>query len=407
MSKKSYKRWKAPNNWSVNVALGAAIIAASAIGNLCFAQNFAVEKLNEQVVMIGAGQDGRVQLETTVFKPPGAGPFPLVIMNHGKEPGNPKLQKRDRFLSLSKEFVKRGYAVVVPMRTGFSKSRGEYSDFGCNMTSNGHLQANDLQNTLEYLQTQTWVDKDRIVVAGQSYGGLATMAFGTRKFPGVKGLINFSGGLRADGGNCQWQQALVTAFSSYGRQSTLPSLWFYGANDSYFNHGIAAQLHHAYVNAGGNARLVAFGAFKNDAHGMVGSRDGVKIWWPETEKFLREIGMPTQQLFALADDIPIPKSDYAAIDNIDAIPYLKDKGREAYRTFLSKSLPRAFAVSASGEWSWAEEGEDPVERVLANCKSTADQPCRLYAVDDYVVWTDNGTVAPQQQALSSELTSGQ
>ena len=27
---------------------------------------------------------GSVQLETTVYKPPGMGPFPLVIINHGK-----------------------------------------------------------------------------------------------------------------------------------------------------------------------------------------------------------------------------------------------------------------------------------------------------------------------------------
>ena len=56
--------------------------------------------------------------------------------------------------------------------------------------------------------------------------------------------------------------------------SRLPSLWFYGANDSYFNQELVNRLYHAYAGAGGHARLVAYGAFKNDAHGMVGSRDG-------------------------------------------------------------------------------------------------------------------------------------
>ncbi len=390
-------------------ALGV-LLGTSVFGVLCQAQEVTLSaSLNERIVMIMSGSGAAASaLETTIFKPPGSGPFPLVIMNHGKDPGDPHLQKRDRFVVLSREFVKRGYAVMVPMRKGFSRSSGEYADYGCNMTDNGYLQADDLQSTVDYATRQPWIDKNRIVLAGQSYGGLATMAFGTRRFPGVRGLINFAGGLRTDGGDCQWQNALINAFTNYGSRGAIPSLWFYGQNDSYFNPEMAARMHSAYVNAGGNARLVAYGAFKSDAHGMIGSRDGVKVWWPETEKFLRQIGMPVEEKIALAEDLPIAKSDYAAIDNVDAIPYLKEKGREAYRTFLTKSLPRAFALSATGSWSWAEDGDDPAERVLAYCQNSSKQPCKLYAVDDYVVWKDAPPVmaqgrnaSPTQQGSSS------
>jgi dienelactone hydrolase len=394
-------------NWKIKSAIEFTIIGFSLLTGLCFAQNLTAQnltldaRLDEQVVMVPASLSGSsVELETTVFKPPGQGPFPLVVMNHGKEPGNPHLQKRDRFLVISREFVKRGYAVVIPMRKGFAKSTGNYVEDGCNMEGNGRLQADDLQAALEYFLKQSWVDKDRILIAGQSYGGLATMAFGTRNFPGVKGLINFAGGLRADGGSCQWQSALVDAFADYGAKSTVPSLWFYGANDSYFGPDIAVRMLNAYVASGGNARLVAYGAFKRDAHAMAGSRDGVKIWWPETEKFLQQIGLPTQEVIALADDMAVPKSDFAAISNVDAIPYLRDTGREAYRVFLTKSSPKAFAVSPGGAWSWAEEGDDPVERVLADCQSSSRQPCKVYAVDNNVVWT--GTpVAPSTATASS------
>lgn len=377
-------------SWNIRNIITAATIGLSLISAACFAQEMtAGAKLDEQIMMVPAIIDNAsIELETTIFRPPGAGPFPLVIMNHGKEAGDPHHQRRDRFLAVSKEFVKRGYAVVIPMRKGFSKSTGQYVEDGCNMTGNGQLQADDLQSALEYFLKQSWVDKNHIIVAGQSYGGLATIAFGTRNFPGVKGLINFAGGLRTDGGSCQWQTSLVNAFANYGSKSTVPSLWFYGQNDTYFNPAIASRMYNAYVASGGKAKLVAYGPFKTDAHGMVGSRDGVKIWWPETEKFLQKIGMPTAEVLALAEDKPIAKSDFSTIDNVDAIPYLKDKGRDAYRVFLTKSSPRAFAVSPSGAWSWAEEGDDPVERVLANCRNSSRQPCKLYAVDDYVVWTD-------------------
>lgn len=385
-------------NRNVRNVFNAALIGLSLLSGICFAQEAMVSaKLDEQVMMVPAfSGNASVELQTTIFRPPGPGPFPLVIMNHGKEPGNPHLQRRDRFLAISKEFVKRGYAVVIPMRKGFAKSTGQYVEDRCDMQGNGQLQADDLQGALEYFLKQDWVDKDRILIAGQSYGGLATMAFGTRHFPGVKGLINFAGGLRTDGGTCQWQASLVDAFANYGSRSSVPSLWFYGENDTYFNPAIASRMYNAYVASGGKAKLVAYGPFKRDAHGMAGSRDGVKIWWPETEKFLQQVGMPTAEVIALAEDAPIAKSDFAEIDNVDAIPYLKDKGREAYRVFLSKSSPKAFAVSSSGAWSWAEEGDDPTARVLANCQNSSRQPCKLYAVDDYVVWTDTPSEPPAQ-----------
>ncbi|MES2832823.1 MAG: CocE/NonD family hydrolase [Pseudomonadota bacterium] len=343
----------------------------------------------EQVIMIPtASSKPGVELETTIYRPPGEGPFPVLIMNHGKARGNPRHQERDRFVAISREFVKRGYAVVVPMRTGFSNSGGNYVDDGCSLTTNGQTQANDIQSVVEHLNKQSWVSKDRIVVAGQSHGGLATLAFGTRNISGIRGLINFAGGLKTDSGPCQWKLALAGAFADYGAKTRIPSLWFYGANDSYFDPALAATLHEAFVSAGGSARLIAFSAFKQDAHAMSGSRDGVKIWWPETERFLKQLGMPTDEVVSLGAEPRLPKTAYAAIDNIDAIPYLQQHGREQYKVFLGKSAPRAFAVSTSGGWSWAEDGDDPIARVLASCQRSSGQPCTLYAIDDDVVWNN-------------------
>lgn len=363
------------------------------------------QALNEQVMMIPVAADhGRTQLETTIFRPPGAGPFPLLVMNHGKALGDTHQQPRDRFLVISREFVRRGYAVAIPMRRGFAKSGGDYVETGCDMTQNGLRQADDLQAALTYLAEQDWVDRERIVVAGQSYGGLASIAFGARQFPGVRGLINFAGGLRVHGGSCQWQASLVHAFAEYGRQARVPSLWFYGANDSHFGPDLAANMFNAYTTAGGNGRLVAYGAFKSDAHMMSGSHEGVKIWWPETEKFLQSIGMPTEASVQLADEVRPPKSDFAPLQNVEAVPYLREEGRNAYRAFLGKGFPRAFAIAPGGAWSWAEDGDDPAAQVLANCERSAAQPCTLYAVDDAVVWpaaTRTVDAAPASATLAS------
>ena len=249
--------------------------------------------LTEQVISIPASSESTlVMLETTIFKPNGDGPFPILIMNHGKAPGDPHLQARARYLVISREFVKRGYAVIIPMRKGFADSTGDYAAAeGCNTTETGLQQAKNIQDVLDYVVQQPWADKSRVLIAGQSHGGLSAIAFGTHHVAGVRGLINFAGGTRVK--NCLWRERLVDAFTYYGARTSLPSLWFYGANDSYFNPELAASMLTAYNHAGGHATLIAYGPFKSDSHPMSSSPDGVAIWWPETEKFLKSLDLPT------------------------------------------------------------------------------------------------------------------
>jgi len=348
-------------------------------------------RLNEQIIKIPAGRAQDVQLETTVFRPSGPGPFPLLIVNHGKAPGNPKLQARDRFIYLATAFVRRGYAVMVPMRTGFANSTGKFVEYGCNMTANGYEQAGDIADAVRYARSQPWVDKEHIVLAGQSFGGLASMAAATQEMPGVRGVMNFAGGLKVHGDLCDWRGALVKAFSEYGRRNKVPSMWMYGANDSYFGPELVARMHSAFKTAGGKAELVAYGPFKKDAHGLLGNRDGATVWLPEVERFLGEIGMPTREVYAVAEPPPQRPTHYASLEDIDAVPFVPQRGREQYREFLKKATPRAFAISSTGSWGWAEEGENTNEKALAACQAASKEPCRLYSVDNDIVWPEQGT----------------
>ena len=361
-------------------------------------------RMNERVIQVPAGDNGAVLLETTVFQPDGAGPFPLIVINHGKDSGRPSLQQRDRFYHMATAFVKRGYAVMVPMRQGFSKSGGHYRDHGCDMTANGYTQAEDVRATLDYARQQSWVDAGHIVVAGQSYGGLAAIAAGSENLPGVRGLINFAGGLRDDSDRCAWRSQLVAAMAEYGAKAKLPSLWMYGQNDSLFGPELAQRMHDAYAQAGGRGRLVEFAAFKRDSHGMLASRDGEKVWLEDTERFLKEIGMPTELRFDVAP-MPTPaRTGFAQVDDVQAVPFLTENGRRAYGEYLTKLTPRAFAVSPSGAWTWAEEGEDPDGRALSTCSAKSKEPCRLYSIDDYVVWNDERLDAAEKASATAALS---
>lgn len=348
-------------------------------------------ELNETVVMIPKkGFMFTAELETTIFKPDGDGPFPIAIVNHGKAPLiQPHTQNRYRPLPAARYFLQRGYVVAVPMRQGFSKSTGSYVGAGCNIEHNGLAQAEDVQATLQYLATVPGIDATRAIVVGQSHGGWTTLAFGTLNYPGVKGLVNFAGGLRQE--NCAaWEGTLARIAGSYARSTQLRSLWFYGDNDSFFRTELYQAMHSSYTANGGQARLVAFGKFRSDSHSLFGSKSGERIWHPEMTRFLQEIGLPHEVVLPqYAGPVPMaapPPTDFAALEAVDAVPHVRDTGRKGYAEFLTRDLPRAFAVAPTGSWGRADGGDDPLKRALDNCNKFGKGACRLYAVDNDVVW---------------------
>lgn len=351
--------------------------------------------LNESVITLSKKVGPfTVDLETTVYRPDGDGPFPVAIINHGKATGDARFQGRYRPAQAARYFLQRGYAVVVPMRQGFSKSSGSYVTGQCHVESNGRLQAEDVQAVLSQLATLRWADRERIVVVGQSHGGWTTLALGATQPAGVKGLVNFAGGLRQE--TCPgWRDNLVDGAAAYGRTTRLPSLWFYGDNDSFFDRDTWTRMHARYTESGARAQLVAFGSFGTDAHNLFASREGTSIWQPELSRFLAAIGLPHEVRSEYAHYgqrgglLPPPRTDYAPLDEVMRVPYLRNNGRGGYQAFLAKPTPRAFAIAPNGAWGWAEGGDDPLQRALDNCnRHAAAGGCRLYAVDDYVVWKE-------------------
>jgi hypothetical protein len=84
----------------------------------------------------------------------------------------------------------------------------------------------------------------------------------------------------------------------------------------------------------------------------------------------------------------------AALEDVDAVPHLSERGKAEYRNFLTWSLPRAFALAPNG-YFYATSGNvdrdgsgiiDPIARALAGCERNAKVQCKLYAVNGSVVW---------------------
>jgi hypothetical protein len=101
------------------------------------------------------------------------------------------------------------------------------------------------------------------------------------------------------------------------------------------------------------------------------------------DKFIVSLGIQTPR----SEDAP-PKTSFAALEDISKLPLVRPDVRETgYRRFLSTDVPRAFAIGPKGEWSF-QSGTNAINRTLERCAQTAKTACKLYAVDDSVVWVE-------------------
>src|SRR5688572_22448996 len=63
----------------------------------------------------------------TIYRPAGAGPFPLVVFNHGRATRDKRAeQSRYRPEHAARYLVNKGLVVLVPMRVGYWETYGDF-----------------------------------------------------------------------------------------------------------------------------------------------------------------------------------------------------------------------------------------------------------------------------------------
>jgi dienelactone hydrolase len=330
-------------------------------------------------------------IPVTTFRPNGDGPFPLVVISHGRSGSKRAEMGRVRFESAARYFVRKGFAVAVPTRLGYSgtASLGDpESEGACRIARyDVAMQAasSQIAATVTRMQQERWVDKRRVLLVGLSVGGISTVGAAALGIPGVVAAVNFAGG---HGGNpdqhpgvpCN-DSALLKLYAGFGKVSTLPMLWVYTQNDKYFDAAHSKAWADAYNAAGGHAEYRLMGAFGDNGHQLFVA--GNDIWQPVLDAWLTQFGFATPGALKAP-----PESGYAAIGEVAKLPYLDAQSIAAgYLKFLeARGEHRAFALNASGNWGWAFGADDVLSRAFANCQKASGKPCMLYAVDGAVVW---------------------
>jgi dienelactone hydrolase len=248
-------------------------------------------------VPIDAGSEESL-LETTVYRPSGPGPFPLVTINHGKPrpDGTDPSAMRPSFGAAAHWFVDRGFAVAVPMRRGYGLSSGPISDTAGPCSDRDYFAtalktAADMEGVVAYLRKQMFVDRNRVVVVGQSYGGLGALGVAYDKPEGVIGIVNFAGGAGSNrpGEICSGRERLIAAVGRLGEHNLLPQVWLYAENDHYFEPSLAHAMVEAY-RAGSRASVtfVDLPPFGEDGH-FTFARGDPAIWAAPVDRYLANL----------------------------------------------------------------------------------------------------------------------
>ncbi len=139
----------------------------------------------------------------------------------------------------------------------------------------------------------------RAIAIGVSAGGAAVMALAARNPKNLRGVINVSGGLQTP--DCPKEDVLVNAFKDYGASSRVPSIWVYAKNDSLFGPALVERMQSAYLDGGGDVKLVMFDKHGDDGHQIFAEAGGRSKWLMEMDAFLSFHDLPATQRDRAAD----------------------------------------------------------------------------------------------------------
>ena len=325
----------------------------------------------------------------TTFRPQGPGPFPLVVMNHGRNSATRAQDPRPRSEPIARFFIRKGFAVAVPQRLGYgaSASLGDPEDH-TSCESPRYQQAGDaaavqVLAVVGHMRKEADIDPSRLVIMGQSFGGFTTVAAAATKPDGLVAAINIAGG---SGGNSVTRPGepcnsyrLGLTFAAWGKTATAPMLWMYSENDKYFNPKNSRAWFDAFTKAGAKAEFKLMPPFGDDGHALLMSAND--LWQPVVDEFLARHGFTTPGAMGKPAVTGLGKAPDAA-----AVPLISAKQRdETYQKYLAAKSPKAAALGSGGRLGYAS-GDDAMSNALGICQRRTGLPCKLYAVDNDVVW---------------------
>lgn len=250
--------------------------------------------------------DGHYSLAVTILRPRGEGPFGAIVLNHGAnaDPRQRFLESPTLFIQAASAFVARGYVVVMPLRRGFGETGGAFAedagDCRTPLYSRGErAAANDVLAAYQFTRKLPYVDPARMILAGQSAGGVASLYAAAQQPAGLMAVLAFAAGRGGNpsvhpGSPCA-AEALAALFQDLGASVRVPALMYYAENDLYFGPAASRSWFQRFKAGGVDAEYVLQPPFGKNGHFVFGDTKGVELWLPTVERFLERHRIPFSQ----------------------------------------------------------------------------------------------------------------
>jgi dienelactone hydrolase len=231
-------------------------------------------------------RSGGLDLHGYLWIPPGHGPLPTVLYNHGSEklPGSKPV--------LGAYFTMQGFAFFVPHRRGQGLSPGPYiSDVVAqappaqqNQVVVDQLvaQVDDVAAALTYLLGLPEIDHSRVLVAGCSYGGIETLLASERDVP-VRAAVDFAGAAETWAGNPILQTRLVAAVDG----ARMPIFFLQAMNDYNTTPSLVLSAEMTRLGKPNQVKIYpSYGTTVEDGHGGF-CTNAPDVWGADVLAFVR------------------------------------------------------------------------------------------------------------------------
>jgi dienelactone hydrolase len=299
--------------------------------------------------------------------------LPIALLTHGKPPNQASMLDLQpaHLVGPARDLARRGWLAVIVLRRGFGQSDGPMprpsTCASPSFNERFSADADDLQATLELIAQRPDTDPTRAIAIGVSAGGAAVSALAARNPKNLMGVINVSGGVRF--ASCPQDDELVAAFREFGAQSRVPSLWLYAKNDTLFGPALVDRMRNAFLDGGGDVKLVMYDTFGTEGHWLFGN--GRHQWLMEMDAFLRFRKLPTWQ----------PRDADALVLK------LKAKNRDFVERYLAGPTEKALARSTTSAYLHMSWGFKTIElaraQALEGCnKQKPAEQCTIVMEND-------------------------